>query len=416
MRIRIHRGTHQVGGTCVELESQGKRIILDIGLPLDSEPFDVPLPSVSGFSEPDSSLLGIFISHPHLDHYGLYSKVHKEVPIMIGDAAQRIIKAAGDFIPGDFKFNNTIEIKNKALITIGPFTLTPFLVDHSAYDAYALLVEADGQKLFYSGDFRAHGRKGVLLERLISNPPKKIDVMLMEGTTLGRTGKDDKYPSESKLENKFIEIFKETKGMVLIWCSGQNIDRLVTIYRACKRSRRQFVADMYTAHILRSIGNPNLPQPGFPNYFVYLPWTQKQTIIKNEKFELSNSFRTCRIYPEQLKEESNHIVMLFRPSMKTDLERADCLSGATLIYSLWFGYLKQEQYRPFLEWLKEKSIPLMHCHTSGHAPVADLKRLADALNPKMLVPIHTFEPDKYFDYFQNVVLKNDGEWWEVGRT
>jgi ribonuclease J len=54
---------------------------------------------------------------------------------------------------------------------IGPFRVTPFLVDHSAYDAYGLLIESGGKRLFYSGDFRAHGRKGMLFDRLIAQPP-----------------------------------------------------------------------------------------------------------------------------------------------------------------------------------------------------------------------------------------------------
>lgn len=37
MRCRIHRGCHEIGGNCVEIESQGKRIVLDIGLPLKNE-------------------------------------------------------------------------------------------------------------------------------------------------------------------------------------------------------------------------------------------------------------------------------------------------------------------------------------------------------------------------------------------
>ena len=36
MRIRIHRGTKEIGGTCIEVESKGKRIALDVGLPLDA--------------------------------------------------------------------------------------------------------------------------------------------------------------------------------------------------------------------------------------------------------------------------------------------------------------------------------------------------------------------------------------------
>ena len=35
MRARIHRGANEVGGSCVELERSGARLVLDIGLPLD---------------------------------------------------------------------------------------------------------------------------------------------------------------------------------------------------------------------------------------------------------------------------------------------------------------------------------------------------------------------------------------------
>jgi ribonuclease J len=35
------------------------------------------------------------------------------------------------------------------------------------------------------------------------------------------------------------------------------------------------------------------------------------------------------------------------------------------------------------------------------------------MNPNMLVPIHTFQPEEYGKHFENVQLKADGEWWEV---
>ena len=67
MRLRIHRGTKEIGGTCIEIEAQGKRIALDVGLPLDApdEGQEALLPEVPGFREPDDSLLGVVISHPH---------------------------------------------------------------------------------------------------------------------------------------------------------------------------------------------------------------------------------------------------------------------------------------------------------------------------------------------------------------
>jgi ribonuclease J len=33
MRVCIHRGAHEIGGTCIEIEAQGKRLVLDIGPP-----------------------------------------------------------------------------------------------------------------------------------------------------------------------------------------------------------------------------------------------------------------------------------------------------------------------------------------------------------------------------------------------
>ncbi len=256
MRVCIHRGTHEIGGTCVEIESQGKQIVLDIGLPLDSDIQDVPLPPVKGFDRPDESLLGVVISHPHQDHYGLAGKLPTGTPLLIGSGAERILEAASVFVPGKVRFDNVIHLQDRMPIALGPFIVTPFLMDHSAYDAYAILVEADGKRLFYSGDLRAHGRKAKLFERLLAHPPEKVDVLLLEGTTVGRTGLDNEYPTEADLEKRFEQSFRETAGLSLVWCSGQNIDRLVTIYRAARHVRRQFIVDMYTASVLRAIGNP----------------------------------------------------------------------------------------------------------------------------------------------------------------
>lgn len=413
MKVCIHRGAKQIGGTCVEIEAEGKRLVLDLGLPLDTDTVDVPLPPVSGFLDPDPSLLGVFISHPHQDHYGLAEKISADIPILIGAEARKILDAAREFFPGTVKFKNTIDLVHRQPIELGPFTLTPYLMDHSAYDSYGVLVEAGGKRLYYSGDFRGHGRKGKMLDSFIKNPPRDIDALLMEGSTLSRTGIDDTYPTESDLEEQFCRIMRETRGMVLVWTSAQNIDRLVTVYRAAKRSNRQFIADMYTAAILRGIGNPNLPQPGFDGFRVFLPYTQKRLIKKTENFEFAASFKQARIYPETLAEEASRSVMLSRPSMLQDLARADYLSKATLVYSLWSGYLDDEYSRKFVDQIQKHDVPLIHCHTSGHAPVSDLKRLAVALNPKALVPIHSFEPEKYSEFFENVVQKKDGEWWWV---
>ena len=49
MQIRIHRGASEIGGNCIELESNGYSIILDLGLPLSAKDVDsVELPDIRG--------------------------------------------------------------------------------------------------------------------------------------------------------------------------------------------------------------------------------------------------------------------------------------------------------------------------------------------------------------------------------
>ena len=63
--------------------------------------------------------------------------------------------------------------------------------------------------------------------------------------------------------------------------------------------------------------------------------------------------------------------------------------------------------------LETQGVPVETIHTSGHASIADLKRLSEAIAPKQLVPIHSFEPQRFGEFFGDVVQRQDGEWWNV---
>jgi ribonuclease J len=413
MRICIHRGATEIGGTCIEVISQDKRIVLDIGSPLEGDPFEVPLYPIAGFHQPDASLLGVVISHPHQDHYGLAARLPKETPFLLGEAAENILAAAAEISPAGIRLEHTQHLVDRKPIQLGPFTLTPFLMDHSGYDSYALLVQADGKSIFYTGDLRAHGRKAKLFERLLKRPPENVDILLMEGTTVGRNHADAPYPTEDELETQFLNIFKATPGMPLVWCAGQNIDRIVTIYRACKKAGRQLIVDLYVAEILRATGNTNIPQAHWPGVRVYMPYRQRVQVVRAKNFHISAQYKDARIYPENLRSEAARSVMLFRPGMMRDLEEAECLDDAKLVYSLWPGYLERDDQQPLKAWLKQQQIPLTHCHTSGHASVTDLKRLRNAMSNATVVPIHSQQAEAYAEFFGNVVQRKDGELWEV---
>jgi len=266
MQFIIHKGSQEIGGSCVEVFTKSTRILVDFGMPLldihndfeDKNPFEtlpitdlvqqVRLPNIKGLYNDDQNAIdGILISHAHPDHYGLIAFARNEIPFYSGEATHEIIELSqicktGKSLPKTFHYFTAEEP-----FSIGDITITPYLMDHSAFDAYAFLIEADGKRIFYSGDFRGHGRKKALFTRLIKTPPKDVDYLLMEGTTIGRVKKD--IPSEQDIEFDLVQVFKERKGLNVLLTSTKNIDRLVSIYKACKRSGKIMVIDPYTALI-----------------------------------------------------------------------------------------------------------------------------------------------------------------------
>lgn len=414
MRVRIHRGTREIGGTCVELAYDGARLLLDLGLPLDADPRNVGVhPVVEGLAG-GGDLLALILSHGHRDHVGLSHLAGRDLPVALGAATLRILQAAAAFVPDSYVPANTITFAEGQTLTFGPFTVTPILVDHSAYDAYALLVEAGGQRLLYSGDLRSHGRKGALFERLVRDPPRDIDTLLMEGSSLGRLDADRIFPSEGEIEARLAALFGGTEGVALVAASAQNVDRVVSLYRACKRAGRTLIIDLYAAEILAATGNPRIPQSDWPGVAVFVPHHQRVLIKRTGRFDIIERHGSNRIYPEHLAALAPRAALMFRHSLLLTLDRAGCLTGAQAIWSQWEGYLRQPRGRALAADLAARNIPLALAHTSGHASIPDLKRLAAAIAPRRLVPIHTFEPQRFPTLFGPCVdIKEDGQWWDT---
>jgi ribonuclease J len=307
-------------------------------------------------------------------------------------------------------------LEHRQPFELGPFRITPFLNDHSAFDAYSILVEADGTKLFYSGDIRGHGRKASIFEQLVRDPPTDVDVLLMEGTNIRPGGAGgEAQMSETDVELAIAATMRATSGMTLVMSSAQNIDRLVTIYRAALQSGRELVMDLYGASIVRATQNVNIPQPGpdWPRVHVYVPMWQRVKVKTARAFNRVEEVKDYRIYEEYLAENRSKLVMMFSMNSASALDKAGALEGSSCIWSLWNGYLTEPSGVRLTRFLEDHKIPFVQQHTSGHASIGDLQRLATAIGARRLVPIHSFGPEQFTDLFDNVTQEDDGAWWEV---
>lgn len=435
MNFIIHRGTHEIGGSCVEVRSKKSRIVIDIGMPLvkeggekfefrDYEKLPGPelvkqktLPDIPGFYEWDKEskiIDGMFISHPHIDHYGFFRYLRKDICFYLGEAAKKLIDLSVIFTPTKGKIHKYKSVESGKNFSCGDFTITPYLMDHSGFDSYTFLVGADGKKLLYSGDFRETGRKSGVFKWFLNNAPENIDALLLEGTMLGR--KPEVYKTEQDIEKKTVELVKKTNNIVFLDLSPQNIDRLVSFYKASLRTKRTFVIDVYAANILDALkDSARLPYPSldYKNIRVCFPNSLCKRLKKYGHEKLFYRFRKYKITKEEISKQRKKIMMLVRSSMLTYLTHIENIEGATLIYSIWKGYLKEDREKKLLDFINRKNMKFYHIHTSGHASIETLKKVVQKLKPKTIVPIHTFYPSDYDILGNNIHQIADGEKYEV---
>lgn len=444
MKLIIHRGTHQIGGTCVELETGDTRILLDFGMPLqdtsgadfnarglDGKPlqglidekvlFDIP----GLYRGADPSVDAVLISHSHKDHYGFLPYINPKIPVYLSKGAYELVRALNVFLPESKRTNieAPIFLRHMRPIKIGGFDVEPYLVDHSGFDAMGFLISetATGKTILYTGDFRAGGWMKKRYDEFINKPPVRIDCLLMEGTMLAREG--GKYPDEAAVVAGIIEVIKKSANtVILVYCSGQNIDRIVSLYKAARKAKALFVVDPYTAYMLKVTGDisKSIPQIEWDNIRVFVANYGRGDIYINkisssERKEMMFSLGKKKIKAFDFISLKQKALLLMRNTMISVVEKIPQIRGATLIYSQWEGYLKKNtpDAKKFWEFAKRNDLNIEHIHTGGHATVEKLQAFARAVKPKLLIPIHTNEPERYSSLFSNVKLLNDGDVLEI---
>ncbi|HEY5496756.1 MAG TPA: MBL fold metallo-hydrolase [Syntrophales bacterium] len=441
MNIIIHRGTHEIGGTCVEVCSEKTRIIIDYGLPLDEafgkklakrlmkgkttaelvkEGILFDIPGLYKGQEPGVD--AILISHSHKDHYGMLGFVYPDIPVYINDIALRLVQVLSVFTSDHEVVAGYRDIVHGKSFTIGDLKVTSYLVDHSAFNSMSFLVEekGTGKRLFYSGDLRAGGWKKERFERFVAAPPSGIDCLLMEGTMAGR--ESTPYRDEPAVMAAVQEeLEKSENNTVLAYCSGQNIDRIVSFYKAARRAKALLVIDPYTAAMLEIVqdGQSRIPRMDWDGIRVWIGNYHGHGDIYVNKIARSSLAHLVpgigRKKIKALEIGREKALVLMRDTMIPLAERIPGIDGSTLIYSLWEGYIKdKEKEKGFWDFVNNHGLKIKHIHTSGHATIEQLQRLAGALKPKRIIPIHTQRPDMFKEYFGDRVMKvKDGQQVEI---
>ena len=389
MIVNIIRGQNQIGGSIIEISTDKTKIVFDVGMNLD-ESEEIEIPKIDGLFCGKKKYDAIFISHYHSDHIGLLDYVLDDIPIYMGERAYKIVKAANEYRGKQCGFSSEFLYENTP-VCINDIKITPILCDHSAFDSYMLLVEADEKKLLYTGDFRSNGRLDY--DNLLSKIPV-VDALIIEGTTLSREIEMQNIEEET-LEDIALRALSKSSGPAFVMMSAMNIDRLITMSNVAKQTDRLFLEDIYTAKIAKASEETTLISNR--NTRVFMTGGDKQ-------YQMLSEFDDIKIGKNAIAKEQ--FLMCVRPSLKNCLSTLNeicSFEDGVLFYGMWKGYLERDDMTDFVDFMKSKGVNLHILHTSGHADAMTIENLIEDVSPKAIIPVHT-ENAEWFSKYNDIQI------------
>ena len=389
MKINIIRGQNQIGGSIIEISTDKTKIVFDVGVNLD-ESEEIKIPKIDGLFCGEKKYDAVFISHYHSDHIGLLDYIVEDIPIYMGERAYKIVKAANEYRGIQCRFSPQFICEDKA-IQIKDIKITPVLCDHSAFDSYMFIIEADDKKILYTGDFRANGRLNY--DNLLSKIPV-VDTLIIEGTTLSREENIQNIEEET-LENIALKVLSKHSGPAFVMMSAMNIDRLITMSNVAKQTDRLFLEDIYTAKIAKA--SEEIALTSNKNAKVFMTGGDKQ-------YQMLSEFNDIKIGKTAIAKEK--FLMCVRPSMKNYLSKLNeicSFEDGILFYGMWKGYLERDDMKEFVDFMKSKGVNLHILHTSGHADAMTVENLISDVSPKAIIPVHT-ENAEWFSKYKDIQI------------
>ncbi|MDF2586411.1 MAG: hypothetical protein K0S41_252 [Anaerocolumna sp.] len=415
--IVIHRGTNQIGGCVTEIKTENHRIFVDFGEELPGTESDSHELKIDGLNYVGKKCDGVFFTHYHGDHVGMFQTIQKEVPLYMGECSRQIMMTIYDTIKDNgaleiLRDNNRMHlIVEKVTIPCGDIKVTPFSVDHSAYDAYMFLIETPDLTILHTGDYRNHGYRGDKLLDMIrcyitKYGNRKIDVLITEGTMMNR--QMENVMTELEMQKTAFHYFKENRYIFLL-CSSTNLDSLWSFYKAAEMNGMRFYSNGY---VYKQIKNFKKYAGKKANYL----YKFKSVYQVNWNYYLNK----VKMTQEEYMREKGFIILIKEGEQyKKWIERFEDLKPK-IIYSMWEGYL-DPKIKAFNGELAEFLKPftpdqLYKLHTSGHATTKCIEKVISAINPcKAIIPIHTenkagFEKLNISEKLkQRIIYLSDGE-------
>ncbi len=376
-------GLNEIGKNLTAYEYGKDIIIVDCGMGFPDDDMygvDVVIPDVSWLAQNKSRLRGIFITHGHEDHIGAlpYVMDRLNAPIYATRLSAGLIELKLQE-HGLLEKTKIVTVEAGETITAGCFRVEFIHVNHSIADSVAFAIRTPIGTVVQTGDFKIDvtplqgemtdltrfgelGREGVL-------------ALLMDSTNVERPGYS---PSESKVHDRFDQLFKDCDKRIIVTTFASNVDRIGQIIDLAVKYKRKVG--------ITGRSMENVVKLGVELGYMKVP---EGTLVDMKRI---NSVPRNKLVILSTGSQGESMSALYRMAF-SEHKQVDIGSGDRVIISAsaipgnetTISRVIDELFAKGAEVIYERGTDL---HVSGHACQEELKMMYKLVKPKFFIPVH----------------------------
>jgi ribonuclease J len=378
------------------VEYANDALVIDCGndLGVDLPGINYGICDISYLESIRHKIKGYVITHGHLDHIGGLPHIVPKIPAPVYGSrftigrVQEIFENFGLPQPEGFSLETVIMNEHThERLKVGVFFVELVGITHSIPGSTCVVVDTPAGRIVNTGDFRLDpnplDHEKTDTERLIELGKEGVLALLSESTTTERPGRT---PSESTIEQSFVDLMERAPGRMFVALFSTNVNRVQMIVNAAVKHNRKIALDgrsmMSTLEMAVRNGFMKIPKGTFVPINSVSNIKDQDVVVMCTGSQGEPNSALQRMAAGQHKhvklKEQDTVVLSSTPIPESG---NDALIGAMV----------DDLMRMGVHVFRHETRELDGCgplHVSGHASVDEYKDMIRMLKPKYFIPIY----------------------------
>lgn len=371
----------------------------------------------------------VFITHLHLDHMSQIGTIAPDIPVYLHHNAQiieRALEATGEGV-ATLERGYTDIVPNEP-IRVGEIEVLPILCRDTSYFDFAFLITTPDGTIHWTGDLCLHGiQADKTLAQMALLKARNIDVMLCDCTSFidselqkiyhstdaGLVLPDEYVPqgmlTEQQYKNGLLARIQACRGLCVFNYYQREMDEAGEYMQWAEQCGRKCVFEPNAAYIVYKFWGikPNVFIPDSPRYKAENAPAWFKELLANSLIVTADEIR-ANPAGYLLQNSYRHILELFG------------LPGEDGAY-IHEGGIPLGEYDPAYANMRKIIEKAGFAYVTsddnyfGHAYPGQVKYFVDQVDPKVLIPCHSHNPERLFpnhgaqllpELYQTYILKD----------